>query len=286
MARVSDALINGGYLSNSTNIALDLEYGGQFGWSPNYKEWVSNQAYVSTPVICILLEAPKIFQNFPNSEKWVGALKALFELHAKSIDGLNATLTVETQDHPFGGAGEIQEEVTDVKRERSSLRFEFIEKYGRPIQRLLDYWIRYGLKDPETKYALANTLSNGPEDMLADQYTATALFIQPDVMHKRVDKAWLCTNIFPKGTGDITAKRDLTTGGEILTLSIDFATLSQTGVGVELFAQNVLDNINILGADPHFRASFTDKISADVEAIDKGYKQRAEEVRPDGVTTL
>lgn len=288
MARLTDAVLgnNTAYLINSSNIALDLEYGGQFGWSPSYKEWVSNAAYVSTPLICLLVEAPEIFRYFPNPEKWVGALKALFELHAKSIDGLNATLNVDVDSHPFGGAGEIQEEVTNVTRERSSLRIDVVEKYGRPIQRMLDYWIRYGLKDPETKYALANTLTNSPDDILPDRYSATLLCITPDAMHKRVDKAWLLTNVFPKGTGEITSKRDLTSGGEILNLSIEFTSIAQTGVGVERFAQEILDSINIKGADPHFRASFVDSISGDVEAVDKGYKQRAEEVNPDTVGTL
>jgi len=100
-----------------------------------------NQAYVSRPVVCILLEAPKMFSVMPDSQKWISSLKALFELHARSIDGLNAGIKVDTEEHPVGGAGEQQQEIVNVTRERTQPKFTFIEKYGRPdsnIPRLLD----------------------------------------------------------------------------------------------------------------------------------------------------
>lgn len=72
-------------------------------------------------------------------------------------------------------------------------------------------WIRYGLMDPETKYALLGTMGKAEvKDLLADWYSATCLFMQPDPMHKKIDKAWITTNMFPLANGDITGKRDLT----------------------------------------------------------------------------
>ena len=43
----------------------------------------------------------------------VETLKALVELHPKSIEGLNSTLRVEWAETPFGGAGEMQQDVTE-----------------------------------------------------------------------------------------------------------------------------------------------------------------------------
>ncbi|MEM5877945.1 MAG: hypothetical protein QXF12_03620 [Candidatus Aenigmatarchaeota archaeon] len=279
MSRLTDAIITGAYARNSQAPMLDLKYGGQHGWAPNLVEWVSNQAYVTRPVICILLEAPRLFTKFPNPDKWIASLKSMFELHARTIDGLNATLTVETDSHPVGGAGEVQEEIVNVTREPSRPRFSFVEKYGRPIQTLIEYWIRYGLMDPETKYALLSTMGDpSVRDLLADWYTATCLFIVPDPLHKKVDKAWLCTNMFPKGTGEITAKRDLTTRQDMLNLDIEFSAISQYGLGVNQFAQRILDSINTLNADPFMRPAFKQRVSADVEAQEKGYKNWTEEV--------
>jgi len=288
MGRLTDAIITGGYTRAIDRPILDLKYGGQHGWTPNLTEWVSNQAYISRPLICILLEAPKMFTVMPDSQKWISSLKAMFELHSRTIEGFNAGLKVDTEEHPVGGGGEMQEEIVNVTRERSQPKHTFIEKYGRPIQTLLEYWIRYGMMDPETKYALLGTMNKAEvKDLLADWYTATCLYMVPDPMHKKIDKAWITTNMAPKSNGDITAKRDLTTSQEMLTLDIEFTGISQYGLGVNQFAQTILDNINTLNADPFMKPGFINRISPDVDAANTaGYKSLVEGVGRNAVTNM
>lgn len=310
MSRLNDALLARGY--NSANVgahttdgqvpALDLRNGGMHGWAatPRLHEYVSNQAYVSRPLICVLLEAPKMFGSMPQPEIWRESLRALFEVHARSIEGLTMGLTVDTDEHAIGGGGEQQEEFVNVTRERSQPRFQFIEKYGRPIQKLIDYWIRYGMMDPETKFALLATrqLEDNltPKDLLADWYTATCLFFEPDPLHLNVDKAWLTTNMFPKTTGDMTSKRDLTSGQEILTLDIEFSGMSQVGHGVNMLAQEILNKINIANADPFHSKDFASQFEgvgelghhADLvdNSATSAYRGWAETVGKDTASTL
>jgi len=288
MSRLTDALITGAYTRSIDKPMLDLKNGGQQGWSPNLTEWVSNQAYVSRPLVCIMLEAPRMFSAMPDSAKWIASLKALFELHARNIDGFSAGLKVDVEEHPVGGAGEQQQEIVNVTRERSQPKFTFIEKYGRPIQTLIEYWVRYGMMDPETKFALLGTMNKADvKDLLADWYSATCMFIVPDPLHKRVDKAWLTTNMFPMSTGDITAKRDLTASQEMLTLDIEFSGISQYGLGVNQFAQNLLDKINTLNADPFMSKPMLSAISPDVDAAGvNGYKGWTEAMGKNTVTNM
>lgn len=288
MSRLADAILNGGYSRDIDRPMLDLKFGGQHGWAPNLTEYISNQAYVSRPLICLLVEPPRMFKVMPDSQKWIASLKALFELHARTIDGMSAGLKTDFDEHPVGGAGEMQQELVNITRERSQPKFTFIEKYGRPIQTLLDYWLRYGGMDPETKYALLGTMGKSEvKDMLADWYTATCIFIVPDPLHKTVDKAWLTTNMMPQGTGEITAKRDLTTSQEMLTLDIEFTGISQVGMGVNKFAQDLLNKMSIQNADPFMRSAFTNKIAADVDAVNTvGYKAGTEQLAKSAVTTM
>ena len=288
MSRLTDAIINGAYTRTIDRPMLDLKFGGQQGWAPNLTEWVSNQAYVSRPLSCILLEAPKMFTVMPDSEKWVSSLKALFELHARSIDGMNAGLKVETDEHPINGSGEKQQEIVNVTRESSQPKFTFVEKYGRPIQTMFDYWIRYGMMDDNSKFALLGTMGRQEvTDLLADWYSATCLFFVADPLHKKIDKAWITTNMYPLSNGDITAKRDLTASQEILTLDIEFSGISQFGLGVNQFAQSILDNINSLHADYMMAPAFVNKISPDVEAVNTaGYKSNLENLGKNSVTNL
>lgn len=280
MARLTEALLNGKmFHAGARNPMLDITYGGQLGWNPVLKEWTSNQAYVRHNIECILLEAPRLFTLLPNPEKWVSSLKAMVELHARTIEGMNASLTVTTDDHPVSGSNEVQQEVTNVTRERTVPTFTFIEKYGRPIQTLLQYWIEYGLMSAETKFALAGTLDNAPEDLLADWYSMTCLFYEPDPVHRKVSKAWVCTNMYPLGTGEIIGRRDLTSASEILTLNVEFSSIAQVGLGVDLFAQKILDSINMRRSNPHLAPSFIDNISSDVAAAtNTGIKRNIEEL--------
>ena len=283
MARVTDALLQGkAFSKGSTQPMLDLSYGGQMGFSPDLREWVSNQAYVRRHVFCLLLEAPESFNLLTdqNPDIWVRNLRALVELHPKRIEGLNAGLTVETAETPVGGGGEMQQEFTDVKQARSEPVFTFDEKYGMPIQTFLRNWITYSLMDPNSKVANVGTLgTNAPTDMLADKYSASMIFIEPDPTHRKVVKAWLCTNMFPLETGDIVGSRDLTTAMNLQELSIRFTAITQFGLGVNVFAQKLLDNINLANANPYLRPAHIDKVSADVETHSKfGYKARTEDL--------
>ena len=279
MARLTEAILGqkafGGHANQPM---LDLTYGGQHGWAPNLTEWVSNQAYVRRNLVCVLLEAPRFFTLMPDPAKWVSTLKSLLELHCRSIEGFNAALTVDTDEHPVGGAGEMQQEVINVTRARTEPSFTFVEKYGRPIQTFIQHWIQYALMDPETKYALVGTLERKPEDLLADWFSCSALFFEPDPTHRKVVQAWVTTNMFPKETGEIVGKRDLTSASEILNLTIPFTGISQYGLGVNLFAQKILDGININNANPYTRKSFIEAVSSDVAAAAEGYMKNAEDV--------
>jgi len=283
MARITPKLLGENKAYNETPAPmLDLGYGGQFGYSLNLKEWVNNTAYISRNLIVILLEAPRFFREMPNPDIWVRTLKALFEVHAQTIEGFNAALTVDIEEHPVGGAGEMQEEFTNVTRERSTPTFTFVEKYGLPIYTFLNHWITYGMMDPDTKYALIGTKSGVDFNVhTADVYSASALFIEPDPTHTKVMKSWVATNLFPKGTGELTGKRDLTAPGEMTTRSVEFAAISHFSIGANIFAQKILDKITITNANPFNKPSFINEIESDVDAVDNvGYTASVENTKP------
>lgn len=273
-SRVTEALLEGRAQSEgTTSPMLDLRHGGHYGLSNVLGEWVSSAAYVQRNMFPVLLAAPKFFQNSIHSASLTAQLRALVELHPRSIEGLQSGLTVETASTPVGGSGEEQDEVVNVVRAKSAPVFNFYEKYGRPIQSFLAWWIQYGLMDPDTKQANVGTLASGyPTDMLPDQYAMTMLFIEPDPTHRRVVKSWLCTNMFPKGTGDIIGKRDVTSSLSLQELSIEFSAITQVGLGVDRFAQQVMDTINITNANPYLREAFIKEISQEVLGANVGYE--------------
>jgi len=273
MTRLTDAILQTttSYAQGHGAPMVDLQHGGQMGYSPDLAEWVSNQAYVRRNLICLLVEAPKGFSLLPNPESWIATLRSLVELHPLSIDGLNAGLEVEWAQNPVGGGGQIQEDFTDVKEVQSSPVFRWGEKYGMPIATFFRGWITNLMMDPNTKYANVATLANKPTDLLSDMTAATMIFIEPDPTHTKVVKSWLVTNMMPKGTGEIIGRRDVTQANETPTYDITFSGIAQFGVGVDQFAQQLLDGISLTGANPQLRPAFVNAITADILATKKGY---------------
>ena len=279
MGRLTDAILSGAYSNSIARPMLDVSKTGYQGWAPDLTNWVSNQAHLEGgQMICLLVEAPKMFTVLPDSPKWIASLKSLFETHARNIDGMNAGLKVDTDEHAVGGGGEMHQEFTNVTRERSQPKFQFVEKYGRPIQKLLDNWIRYGMMDPEAKFAMVATLGRDkiPTDLLADWYSMSCLFFEPDPTHQTIEKAWVGANMWPKGTNTVEGKKDKTAASELLNLSIEWTGFYDSSIGSKVFAQRILDSINQVNANPYLRPSFIQNLAPDVDAALKNYKKELE----------
>lgn len=269
VTRAQNVIASGGYANGATQPMLDIGVNGQFGYAPDLTNLISNQAYVQKNLQLYLLRAPGFFSLMPNPDKWVASLRALVETHARTVEGYNAALTVDIENHPVGGGGEQQHEFTNVTRAISEPVLGVQEKYGMPFTTFLHYWIQYGLMDPETKLALIGTISDQskvPTDWLYDWYGMTVLALEPDPTGRKVLKSWITTNMWPKGTGDITGKRDLTSPGEMKLMNIEFTGTSQFSLGTNVFAQKFLDKINMANANPYLRPAFMQEIDADVAA--------------------
>lgn len=285
MSRLSDAILTQGSAYSPLGIPTnDLTYGGMNGWTPNLNQWVSNQAHVSRNLKAVLLTPPKFIGLMSNPDKWHAALKNFVETHPISIEGFNGELKPEFDEHPVGGAGEVQQELVDMKRARSEPVFSYRDKYGRPIQRFLEMWMLYGMMDPETKVAMIRTLANvnqtTPGDWLADWYTMTCMFYETDPTEWYVDKCWITANMMPMEMGSVTSKRDLTTAGEISTLSIPFTGLSAFNAGTIQYAQNYHRALMMSNANPMLRQQgLVDGIDPTIAASAGGFKYTVE--RPD-----
>jgi hypothetical protein len=284
MTRLTDTILSGRAYGKGLQAPLvDLKNGGQFGWSTDHKSWVSNAAFVRRNVIARLVAAPRGFADLDEPQLWVETLKALIEERAKTIDGLQGELTVDYAANPFGGAGEEQEDPTNVTRARSTPNFTWTEAYNRAINAFWEGYITNLIMDPITKYPNVLTRGVKPSDLLPDYFTFTTMFIEPDPTHTKVVKAWLCANMAPKGAGAVEGRSDKAGGGETQDLSVEFTAITQVGLGVNLFAQRMLDEMNLTGANPNHRPAFIDSITADVARGAKGY---AEQIAAAGASAI
>lgn len=291
MARVSDKLMENGEAHSDRTftpiVDIAKEKAGQQGLRTHFEGYVSNAAYVRRNIIAVLVEAPRGFQDLPNPDKWVATLKNLIELHANSIEGLQSTLTVDFVENAVGGAGEMQEDLSNVTRARSTPTFTWTEKYGKPINRFLTGWITNLMMDPITKVprvSMGVASGEGPSDLLPDYTGCTILFIEPDPTHTSVVEAWLCTNMHPKTAGEVLGSRDLTSGGESSTYSVEFTSLTQVGYGVDTLAQRFLDELSMSGVNPNVQPAFVEEIEADIRKSESGYREQTEKATQEAIT--
>lgn len=279
MSRLANTILQAGSgpATGLTAPAVDLALGGYNGWAPDFTSYMSNQSYLAKPLIPVLLEAPKGFQYLPNPDQWVGQLRQLMEVRMKTIQGLNRTLEVEVNETPVGGSGEIHQDPMDVKATRSQIAYQWDEVYGMAIANFWDLFIRTLIMDPNSKIAnIFTQAGNRPTDQLSDLYSFSMMFIEPDPTMVGVVNAYLSTNMFPLGTGEITSRRDMTSPSEQRTHDITFASLTQTGPGVKLVAKNILNSMNISGANPTNRQAFLQQIEPDILRLTQGYKTSME----------
>lgn len=260
MARITDSILEGTKAYDRYSETIDLRHGGMQGPLPrigsvdtsgNYvDEWVGNQDYVSNNSIPIVIRTPGFFDLLPDSDKWIETFKALIELHPQAITGLNSGLTVEVSETTIGGGGESQASYTDVKRTPSALNIVWKEKAGKAIGKFFDTFIRYGMMDPDLKKPLVASLVTDWTKIggiyTPDFYTATILFIEPDVTQHYVVDAWMVTNAFPKGNGERTGGRDMKTAGEGKDISIDWAGITLANEGTFVLARDILGRLTSL----------------------------------------
>ena len=262
--RFTNALLRKGELLSGQSATLNLAYGGQSGFLPRigliggdgktYGEWISNHAYIKRSIIPIVLQTPRFFSLMPEPEKFRRFFKSLVETHALTIDSLTSGLTVDTDEHAVGGGGEFFEEPTDVKRARSNPSMTFQEIAGRAVQKYFNIWIKYGIMDPDTKTPSVVRFMNSIDQVggmyTPDFYTATCIFIEPDVTRMDVLDAWLCTNMFPKSDGERTGKMDKRSPAEFVEHSIEFTAITLNTEPVQKLAKSILSNLSVLKQIP------------------------------------
>jgi len=290
MAQVSTVSIGNQYLNPAdTNQyvgdglpSIDIRHGGQWGALPiiggiangkSINEWMHEQKYQKRPVIPTVISVPKMFDLLPNAAAWKSAVKAMIEVHAKTITGIDSSLTVETAEADLGISGAKFREAVKVTRASTNISITLEEKTGNPFEILLDVWIRYGLEDPElgapliTRIVKKNKL---PSIWSPEWTTMTVLYTEPDVFLRKPVHAWLVSNHFPTTNPDITGGKDKMASREFKDLSLELGgfAIPHTNKRVKKLAQVVLNNLELWNKDPEDMLLPSDTVDPTIADID------------------
>ena len=219
-----------------------------------YEAHLSNSLYVGQNVIAKVIATPRFMNYMPNPEAWRSIWVSLIEEHPKSITGFNSTLTADTDEFDVGATGEQQSALKQVKRSRTNLTFEIPEKMHKSVSKFLGLTLTYGGADYITQRPLAsNFISNLDEvggGWTPDMWSGTVIFIEPDPTRLEVVDCWLGVQFWFKNTGDRTAKKNLSSGGDTVSLNLETAGIYLGTGKVFEFARELLPKISNIRAIP------------------------------------
>ncbi len=256
---------------NGANLALGLKMSG----GETAGEWINNAPYVTQQIIPFLIDAPKAFDLFPDPEKLYRNLKTLIEVRSKAISGIIFNTTVEKVDTAVGRSGQMHSEAVKTSADRIEPVHEWDEVLGLGINGFWEWYIKYLIGDKDMGFPLVCRFEKYTDaEYLPDMKTFTVLYVVPDLAHRRAVRAVLQTNMFPDNAGSLEYKRDLTSGGEIPSYSINFGGLSQTSEPVRKMGTKFLGELISLNVDPNQIPAFNPKIAPGLEGLkDQGYNR-------------
>lgn len=263
-----------GYASGASEPVMSLTKGGGVGgYVSDTQNYIQNALYLKRKIICVVLNTPLAFDLLPNPELIHGALKAIMEVHSKSITGIVSSLELEYAESQISGDGAMIREISNVTRAQSTPTHVVQEREGKPVARLIDdCWILNCLMDPISKRARILSISENAVDLLPDKTSMTCLYFDTDRTFRNVSEAWLITDMRPVNGTVVEGSSDIAAGSETLEHSLEFNGFQMVGQHVLALAQRELDRLNEAGLpNPDLAPAIMDERSPRMTSADAGY---------------
>ena len=221
--------IYGGMPLNTTNSNVkyqghvaDVGASGQMsGIGPRIMNLDGATPQIFPPAIIVMLQTPTMWKSV-NNNALGRMLKNLWELHARSISGLDFGYNLNSQDSLIGQDGQNLSMPTNTQRSPVSPTPTWIELYGNLVWNFHYRWIM-DINHPDTQNSYlsaikAATSKSGDDSYLQDlppwvisTFSCSFMAIQPDPYgtYDRIIDAALYTACFPTETGMIGMKKEV-----------------------------------------------------------------------------
>ena len=252
--------------------------GGVGGHLPDPNNYIQDALYLKRKLICIVINTPLGFDLLPNPELWHNSLKAIMEVHSKSITGIVSSIELEYAESQINGDGSMIREISNATRAQSTPTHVVQERRGKPVAKVIDEgWILNLLMDPSSKRPRILSLSDNVIDLLPDKTSMTCLYIEPDHTFRYVCEAWLVTDMKPTNGTVVEGTTDISAGSEALEHSLEFNGFQLVGDHIKALAQRELDRLNDAGLpNPALAPAIMTERSPRMKSAGLGYVEDAE----------
>ena len=157
-------------------------------------DFVSNLPYTPRNIFGLVLTTPECFEHPDARPMSNEAFITLIEREVIKVEGLSDTIEVTS----------TESNTSADYTHKNGCELIIANKYGLGARNYIEYWIRSGISDPDTKCPLLKPdgwVKGTP--VSPSWFTADLLFIEPDPTGKRVLRAWHMPDAFPLSNGDL-----------------------------------------------------------------------------------
>lgn len=206
------------YIYNAGRVAAgddmtvaNIVQGAQYGFAPSIPDMDVITPLVLRPVVPIVTHVPTMMTNY--QPKSASILKNLVECHAKRIDGIDPSYTIEGASVPAGPDGQELFTPTNAKRAQLSPSMTFDEINGNLVWSFFRDWMRM-IKDPDTQASsLAGVIEPGTtlQPHVMSFFSMDVLFIQYDItmQSQNIIDAYFVTSMWPNDIGAAGYKKEV-----------------------------------------------------------------------------
>lgn len=187
----------------------NLEAGGQLGVGGRILSLDGATPAVFNCCHIVVLQTPTMWNNTEEGRILAKTVKALFEVHAKDVSGIDFGYTLNFTDSLIGHDTQNASMPTTSTRSGVSPAFTWTEAYGNVVWNTMYKWIM-DIQHPDTQVSYLSSINNETvPEWVYSAFSLSFIAIQPDPtgIPGRIYDAAVYSQVVPTETGMIGFKR-------------------------------------------------------------------------------
>lgn len=246
---------------------------GTYGFMPNHRAWGHLGYQTKENLYVFVLDYPRGFDDLPDTERWIEAYNALLTDLPTSIEGFQWTQTPEHSDVEVGGTGDSHQVMTGMKYSPTEISTPVYERKGYPIYHFVKgMWDLLGMEVDTKRPGVAALPQNEGKDIVItqDYRGGVVIAFEADDALRKIHKAQIVYNVYPKDGLDSTGKRDLNSSKELVQYNLTWTGTAVRDRGAIKVAEMLLTMMTSNSVLAENRSAILDEIDARVAELKTG----------------
>lgn len=262
-----------GYLTGLDRHVPNFTDTGTYGFMPNHRAWGHLAYQTKQNLHVFVLDYPRGFDDLPDTERWIEAYNALLTDLPTSIEGFNWTQSPEFSEVEVGGTGDSHHVLTGMKYSPTEISTPVYERHGYPIYNFIKgMWDLLGMEVDTKRPGVAALPGNEGKDIIItnDYRGGVVIAFEADEAMRKVHKAQIVYNVYPKDGLESTGKRDINSSKELVQYSLTWTGTAVRDRGAIRVAELLLQMLTANNVLAENRRAILDDVNQRIKELKTG----------------